>query len=252
MVRPQPSLPYQYYLGKLAGFALGFFVDICTMPWAGLALGHIVDAAHYNLLAGSDQSYRVPIPRLFVVIAIATACAYLVFLLYPSNVAAGAPRFVLDRLADAVATVVPGVDSVGRAALSIAGTEAARTYRAAVAASWAAAAVLMILFFVGGTFPSQEYLCERLNDLYQTRLKVLGFSSMSTGIIAFLIGFIGYRENFYFMSHNGLIYMANTSHNSPVFSAISVPSTLFPIAVFLIACSITLLKKHRAANKDLT
>src|SRR6266851_5033309 len=72
MVQSQPSLPVDYYFGKVIGFAAGFLIDLGTMPWAGAALGHIIDTFHFNFSIGADRSRRTKIPAWAVIVVSGT------------------------------------------------------------------------------------------------------------------------------------------------------------------------------------
>src|SRR6266478_6607046 len=108
LAMPQPKYPMLFHLGKLLGLATGLLVDFGTMPFAGLALGYIVDTVIYNLWVGSDRPRRVRIPALAVIIAGATACAYSVLFLYAAGSDSGIWH-MFDRVADGMAMVIPAV-----------------------------------------------------------------------------------------------------------------------------------------------
>jgi hypothetical protein len=249
METPQPVLPVEHYFGKLIGFAAGFLIDAGTMPWAGAALGEIVDTIHYNFVIRADRSKRVKLPALAVIIVGGTACAYAIFFLYPTDFVGDGGRIVLNRVADAIAVVLPAVGTSGRTVRSLlasGASEVAGAFRAAIAISWLVVATLTAAFFAAGVFPGERNFCrhiaaKRPDKIHQTAASFFAFS-----IFLLLVAFSGFNT---FVASNGLVYM-DERHYARIVSLISLAPVMSPLALFLMFASTTLLRSHYVSGRN--
>ncbi len=247
---PQPKYPLLFHLGKLVGLATGLLVDFGTMPFAGLALGYIVDTVIYNLWVGSDRPRRVRIPALAVIIAGATACAYSVLFLYAAGPDSGIWH-MFDRVADGMAMVIPAVDAVSRAAHSAGADEAAGAFRVAFAAGWIAAAALMLISSAAATFPAQHRACQTILMHHSGHGKKLGASFIAGALLLLFLCFSSapYEQTMYY--RHGLLYIGKINSFKSI-SVVSIAAIALPMSVYLLACSLTFFSFREPIDQGLS